>query len=339
MKPGEPQKPIVYVLHGDDSLAMARFVEELQSRMGDAATADLNTSRLDGRHCSRADLLTAAGAPPFLAERRLVILTQPLAPLTTADARQRFLELLNALPPTTALVLLIEDALERRRWRAMPENHWLRQWVEKAGHRALLRTFSLPQVGAMPRWIQEQAKAIGGRFSPAASQALASLVGSDTRLAYLEIDKLLNYVNFERPVEAQDVEKLTASGGQADIFEMVDAAAAGNASTALRALHQLIETQEAISLFGMLIRQFRLLLLAREILEAGGAAAEVQRSLGLHSFVAEKLTRQARHFSLNTLKTLYHRLLEIDVASKTGGMELELALDVLLTELNRENTH
>jgi hypothetical protein len=33
------------------------------------------------------------------------------------------------------------------------------------------------------------------------------------------------------------------------------------------------------------------------------------------------------------LERIYHRLLEIDVAAKTGGMPLDVSLEMLVTEL------
>lgn len=329
------EKPVVLVLHGDDTFAMTRFVSDLYARMGDPATAELNTSRLEGFRCSEEDLRTATGAPPFLSDRRLVILSDALAYYAPPNSATRFARLADALPATTALVMVIEDSIERRRWRALPEDHWLRRWVAAAGRRALLKTFSLPQIGEMPRWIQTHAKELGGTFTAPASQMLASLVANDTRQASLEIDKLLNYVNYQRPVEAQDVEDLCAAGGQTTVFEMVDAAAAGDAAAALRALHRLLEEQDANALFGMLVRQFRLVLLAREVLDEGGNAHQVEKALGVHAFVAEKVTNQARRFSMDALTALYRRLLEIDRQSKTGGMELGLSLDTLIAELDR----
>ena len=44
--------------------------------------------------------------------------------------------------------------------------------------------------------------------SPAAKQ-LAAYIGSDTSLAAQEMEKLFTYVNYSRPVEAEDVQLLT----------------------------------------------------------------------------------------------------------------------------------
>jgi len=55
--------------------------------------------------------------------------------------------------------------------------------------------------------------------------------------------------------------------------------------------------------------------------------------LKLHPFVVKKTTRQAMNFSMEQLETVYRRLLEIDVAIKTGEMNDVLALDMLVVGL------
>jgi DNA polymerase III delta subunit len=72
----------------------------------------------------------------------------------------------------------------------------------------------------------------------------------------------------------------------------------------------------------MTIRQFRLILQAREAKEDG---LSPQEALGTSAFVANKAANQARNFSLGDLEKIYHHLLEIDVASKTGGMDTLVA--------------
>jgi DNA polymerase-3 subunit delta len=83
----------------------------------------------------------------------------------------------------------------------------------------------------------------------------------------------------------------------------------------------------------MIVRQFRLLLEAREIMDDGGNAEDVAKTLHQHPFVARKVTEQAKHFDLSTLAAIYHQLLMIDVDSKTGQMEGDVALDILIARL------
>ena len=110
----------------------------------------------------------------------------------------------------------------------------------------------------------------------------------------------------------------------------------GDGKKAQHVLHQLLENEEAFELWGMVIRQFRLLLQARELLDGNASIPEIQKTLGLHEFVAQKVTGQAKRFSLSALEFIYHRLLEIDEGAKTSQVPLDLALDMFIVELTKK---
>jgi DNA polymerase-3 subunit delta len=160
-------------------------------------------------------------------------------------------------------------------------------------------------------------------------------VDSDPRLAEQEIDKLLAYVNYSRPVEPDDVELLTADVGQGNIFALVDALGNQNGKLAMSTLHRLLEQQDPFSIFGMIVRQFRLLLLTREILDRGGGRTEIIKGAHVAPFVADKLIPQARRFSLPALEAIYHQLLDVDERVKTGETPADLALDTLVAALTK----
>ena len=185
----------------------------------------------------------------------------------------------------------------------------------------------------MVDWIRQRARKLGGEFSLQAAGLLASLAEEDARLIDQEIHKLLVYVNFQRPVQPDDVELLTASYGEGDIFEMVDAMGSRNGRKAIAMLHRLLSRQDANSIFGMVVRQFRLLLLGREILESGGGESEIARLMKVHPYVAGKVMAQARRFTTPDLEAIYRRLLTIDIATKSSQMEADLSLDLLITDL------
>ena len=83
----------------------------------------------------------------------------------------------------------------------------------------------------------------------------------------------------------------------------------------------------------MIVRQFRLLLLAREIAESGGGADQVRQRLRLHPFVAQKVLAQARNFDLPALEAILRHLLELDTGIKSGQIGAETALDTLVAGL------
>jgi len=314
------EAPVVYLLHGEDEFGIAHFLSELSARLGDAATASMNTTRLDGSAISIEDLRGATFALPFLAPRRLVIATNPLARLNTGELRKKFINLLEQLPSTTALALVEQHVLD--------DDHWLLAWIRQAGSRAFVRRFSLYKEGDMAQWIQAQAKQAGGQIAPAAARALAHMLGTDTRTVYHEVQKLLAYVGYQRIVEVEDVETLSIPIFHERIFALVDAMAAQDGKRASGLLRKFLEEEDPGYVMAMIVRQFRLLLLAREILDQGGQANEVKSRLKLRTdFEAGKITEQARRFPMQTLEGVYRGLLDIDEAIKSGRIEDEVALD------------
>ncbi len=95
-------------------------------------------------------------------------------------------------------------------------------------------------------------------------------------------------------------------------------------------LHKLLDEDDPQRIFSMIVRQFRLLILAREILDEQGPGAKFAQLMGVHPYVADKTAQQASQFNLPVLEAVYRRLLEIDEALKTSQMEGDIALDTLV---------
>jgi DNA polymerase-3 subunit delta len=321
-----PETPQVLLLHGNDEFAISAHIKKICAGLGDHSTADMNVARFDGRLGLDFEALnTAVNAAPFLAPRRVMILVHPVSAFPLPETRKKLFDLLEKAPPTSTILLVENDELKRE--------HWLLKWVAGAGARAGLHVYNMPKRWEMPRWIESEAKKQGGRIDPDAAARLSEMAGGDTRVAAQELTKLLTYVNFERPIHLMDVEKVSLVSAQGSIFELVDALGQKDGKKAQRVLHQLLEDEEAFELWGMVIRQFRLLLQAREMLDERAAIPEIHKELGLHEYVAQKVCNQAGHFSMPALESIYHKLLEIDEGAKTSQVPLDLALDAFIVEL------
>ena len=183
----------------------------------------------------------------------------------------------------------------------------------------------------MPDWIIKEAATKNCRIKPDAAAELAQYVGNDTRLAALEIEKLSLYVGGTRPVEIEDVMALSTSTSSATIWNLVDAIGQKNPHRAMLLFHQLLETKDVqFEIFPMIIRQFRLLLMAREVLDARGDEGMIIRELGVAPYVARNLNKQAASFSMPKLEKIYYQLMKIEEDSKSGGGDLEVAIDSLI---------
>jgi DNA polymerase-3 subunit delta len=327
------KKPVIYVFHGDDELAITEAIGTLKGRLGDPSIVDMNLTTLDGRSFSFEDFENASKSMPIMADRRLIVVNHPLAFLHQESNRDRFLTLLDQIPEQNAVVLAEYRPLQSERDKRQGKTHWLQEWSRSMGVKVFIKEFLVLQKSQLTGWIMERASKSGGQFDPRAAVLLASLVGDDARLANQEITKLLTYVNFERSVSEQDVNQLTPLLEEKNIFELVDALGNRDQKTATAVFHQLLEDQEQMGIFSMIVRQFRLLLLTREILDQNDTEVDVVNRLNLHPFVARKIVTQARHFSQKRLDAIYHMLLQIDLETKTGVMDVDLNVDLLIAEI------
>ena len=319
--------PNLYFLYGNDEFAITRKLKEFEADFSDPTSADMNTARLEARSMSQDDLNNAVNAMPFLATRRLVLLQNPSSKYNNPSTRKTFFEFLEKTSETTRLVMF--ESVEPKE----AEKHWLVKWAEKNSKIIQTKAFMLPRLKDMTGWIIHETKNQGGQIEPRAAEMLKDMVGVDTRQAGMEIAKLLAYVNWARPVTAQDVEAVCIVTSQQSVFDFVDALANGNGKSAQYLLHRLLESEDEFALWGMVVRQFRLLIQAREILDGRGTKEDIARALGVHPFVAEKAAQQASRFSIDSLEYIYRRLLTIDEGVKTSQITLDLALDTLVVEL------
>jgi DNA polymerase-3 subunit delta len=235
---------------------------------------------------------------------------------------------LTGLPPTTRLIFVESQVL--------PESHAILKLAqsEEKEKRAHLRAFHLPKEAALSGWIQRHARDLGGWVSPDAADLLAALVGRDLRLLDLEIDKLLLYVNGERPVQAADVRRLVSRAREESVFDLVDCIGRRQTDQALRLVHHMLEDEaEPLQILGMIGRQVRILIEVSELRAQGLAPPEIAARLKLHPFPVSKALDQVKNFQMAQLEAAHERVVETDWAIKTGRLEDRLALDLLVVNL------
>ena len=325
-----------YLFHGEDEFSRSETLAGLKEKMGDPGLAELNTTIFDGSKVTLGELQHACGSVPFMADRRLVIVEGLLTRLGSkgkegapAAWQKEYLEkltqYLQRLPETTRLVL-VED-------RPISKNNPVHRLAlaDEHGH---VREFESPKRKELSRWIEGRVRKKGGQINPAAVETLAAFVGSDLRLLDQEIEKLIAYVDRARPISEDDVRLLVSYVREANVFDMVDALGQRDGQQAAKLLHQLLDDGEhPLALLGMIVRQFRIMIQVKELNGQGLSQQDIAARLKLHRFVVKKAVGQAMNFSMEQLETIYRRLLETDVAIKTGRMNEVLALDMLVVGL------
>lgn len=228
---------------------------------------------------------------------------------------------IKQMPETTVLVLVDEEVKGQN------------PLLKKLSPLAEVRTFPLLRGRDLKAWIQKRVKEEGGNITSQAVNVLAELIGGDLWAMDGEIQKLLLYSQ-ERPIGEEDVRQLVSHVQEASIFALVDAVAEGRTELAQRILHRLYHEGVAPTyILTMITRQFRLIAQAKD-LEPGLSHLQIQDRLGLKSsYSLDKTLSQAKLYDFEGVKRAYDKLLETDLAIKTGKYSDKLALELLVTEL------
>jgi DNA polymerase-3 subunit delta len=345
---------MIYLLHGPDELLRSERLAAVRAALGEPELADLSTSWLDGRKAPVAEIIHHCDVVPFLTPRRLVIVTGLLAQLkrrqqagkkkgdtaeegepgtgpSRADAeRDALLNYLPSLPDSTDLVLVETEAAPRNE---RPYKELAR--LAEAG-RAEIVLCEAPEERDLPEWVLRRAKQKGGTIERDAAFDLATSIGRNLRLLDNELDKLITYRAGFGSIRREDVRLLVAYTQEANIFDMVDAIGQQDGPKAVRLLRELERDGAApLYLLSMIVRQFRILVQVADQMSQGLGKDEIAKAIGLHPFPTQKAMQQCRHWRMSDLEQAYDRLLETDLAIKTGKLPDDLALDLLVVELSQ----
>lgn len=334
-----------YIFHGEDEFSRAEEVKKLRAKMGEPQFADLNTTILDGRTLSVAELRHHADAIPFLSDKRLVIVEgllarlnprhkkrededdEPIEEQSNPELGAELAAYLPTLPESTRLIFIEQ--------RTLPKNNPILKLAEKDKKNARIKLFNPPRLDELADWILDRAERQGTKVEFSAANELAMFVGADLRALEHELEKLFTYREGQS-IRREDVHALVAPMQEQTIFELVDAMGRRDTTASLKLLHeQLDHNVQPLPLLGMIARQFRLLLQVSDLVSRGLSVEEIRTQLGLHPFVARKVLEQSRNFSIERLEKTYHKLLEADISMKTGGGDPGVNLDVLVIELTK----
>ncbi|HXZ95150.1 MAG TPA: DNA polymerase III subunit delta [Dehalococcoidia bacterium] len=325
-----------YILYGQDDFSLNQAMGKIKADLGDRETVATNTTRLEGQHLTLTELRNKCDVVPFLSSHRLVIVEGLLGRFEAKQSKPRsgkgkskdglgewedLAPYIEKMPETTVLVLVDEEV--------QGQNPLLKKILPLAE----VRTFPLLRGKDLKTWIRQRVKAEGGDISPQAVNLLAELIGGDLWAMDGEIQKLLLYSQ-ERPISEDDVRQLVSCIQEASIFALVDAVAEGRTELAQRILHRLYDDgMPPTHILTMITRQFRLIAQARD-LGKGLSRPQIQDRLGLKSsYSLDKTLSQAKLYDFEGVKRAYDKLLETDLAIKTGKYSDKLALELLVTEL------
>ena len=314
----------IHLYWGDDEAARTRAIEALIDKLVDPAWGSINLSRLDGTDASQASqALSEARTPPFGSGARVVILQRsPFCNQCPADLAEQLEASLELLPEGCHL-LLVNPAKPDARLRTTKAL----QKLVKAGQ-AFEASFALPAIwdgAGQVELVQRTAQSLGLKLEPAAAEALAAAIGSDSARLASELEKLSLYAASDGQGPAPTITAVAVAALVGSLatnsLAVGDALLAGKPADAIALVDALLEANEpALRIVAALSSQIRGWLWVSLLEQAGEQdVAVIAKAAGIGNpkriYVMRK---QIRGKAPQQFLRLLSQLLDVEAALKRG---------------------
>jgi DNA polymerase III subunit delta len=302
-----------YLIHGDDHGRIAERRARLRE-LAESISGAEGVELLEGEEATAERTAAALDAMTLTLSRRFIIV----------DGAERWKDKeldglvasLAAMPPETTIAFF---AREESRAKA-PDR--LRAAVRDAGGDIS------PELSVksweLPKWAAAQARELGVELEPEGARALVRHVGDRQQRLVRELEKLALGLDAEAPAEPLDadaVERLTASSAERRAWTVADAIVAGDMRTAVSAYLQLRQQGERLpGLIYWISQRVRSAHDVAAALDAGEAPAQVKRRLRMPSRAADRLIADARRTGSDRLAEAVGEIADLELASRGGGM-------------------
>lgn len=276
---------------------------------------DMGLERLDGEEAGYERMHEAVQGLPFLSTRKLVVLR---APGLDKDFTEHFEQLVQDVAETND-VLIVEPKLDKR----MGYYKQLKKLTD-------FKEFAVLDVNGLMRYLSGYASRQGGSLSMSNARTLIDRVGMNQLILQHEVDKLLSYTS---DIDIRAIELLTERTPQSSIFELLEAAFAGNGKRALALYREQraarVEPQEVLA---MLVWQLHRL----AVVKMAGTRSSQAIASDLHAkpYPVQKTQELARRISLGQLKEYVRELREFDIRLKSESLSADEVVQYYLLHVS-----
>jgi DNA polymerase-3 subunit delta len=309
--------PAVIAIAGDEDFLKREAVKAVRDWILGADADDFTFTVHDGDEATASEVFDEAFTPPFLGDRRLIVVEGADGFVTQNRSR---LESYVAKPSPCAVLTLVVST-----W---PSNTRLAKAVEERG---LTIDAAGPKAWHVPAWSVRWAKErYAQTLEASAADWLVELVGPN----------LAGYLAAGKTIDSATVDALVAGTRTETAFKLFDMVLERQLGKALELLdRQFVAGESPVGILAMISSQLRRLAKAAKAMEQGESTADALRTAGIPPFALDKARAQLEHFGKPRLQSMYRRLLQADLDLKgSSGLRQETVVERLLVDLARPKT-
>ena len=318
----------LYLWHGEEEYVKDRALAALREALVEPGMGDLNYQALDGEEAGVAQIIEACDTLPFMAERRLVVVRDPYL-LTGRKGTQSEQEAMTAylaeLPPSVCLVLYMRAGHKPDKRKAV--------YKAAAKHGSVVE-FALLKEEERARWVKRELSTHKVRIDTRTLHGFLARVGEGMQHVSSELDKLMQYAGEGGTITGEMVGLVTVPTTEERIFDMMDAVGRRELNKAMVSLdHLLAAGDDPLMIVTMMARQFRQMLLAKELGRKGIHPSRAAGEMGVPPWLANKYADQAARFDPDTLLHGIETCVDLNHGYKNGVKAKRESLEALIVAL------
>lgn len=254
----------VYLFTGEELYFADRALSVITDKTLAGAPKDFNLDIFYGKDSKAAEVAAQASTLPMMADKRLVILKE-------ADKLRDLRELkeyLQAPSPDcvfTMLAMGADRSKERTLSDMLPDS-------------AVFVHFWRPRDYEIPDIVQKLVRSSGFNIDRGAVAYFSETLSGNVALMEAELNKVFNLIGERRHIKEEDVRESVGDFGLPAVFELSDAAAAGNASKAVETLERLLrDGEEPLKLLAILSGNWRKMAAGDELPAGAGRKSSARK--------------------------------------------------------------
>jgi DNA polymerase-3 subunit delta len=275
---------------------------------------ELAVEKIDAEETEGQAILDAAQSLPFLASRKMVIVRNGSANKAISGQIE---QIISSAGDTTDIIFY-EPAPDKRS-----------SYFKILKSQTQFQEFNELDAKSLAKWLVGETKKQDAQLSPADASYLVERVGTNHEQLANEHEKLITY---DPKITHESIDLLTEKTPQSKVFDLLDAAFAGNKKRALELYEeQRAQKVEPQAIMAMIAWQLKLLALAKT---AGSRnSQQIAQDAGLSPYPVVKAQNLARKIDNQKLVQMVSEALTIDKKSKSTGIDLDEALKTYIVTL------
>jgi len=181
-------------------------------------------------------------------------------------------------------------------------------------------------------WAKAEIKELALDMETAAINLLAQNSNFEPERFIGYLDKMS--LSGNKKISIEEVKENSANTLETTIWYLLDVINGSKEGKPIKILDDLLAQKEsAIFILAMIIRNTRLLILTKTLLEQDKDSKSIAKILKIPPFTVYALIGSAKKTTMKKLKSLYKMLYNLDFEIKTGGIDADLGLTLIATRL------